>query len=203
MSHKRRSSKLGKPETGRFCGCGKPCRPHTFFCGDACRFWSKVRRGPHCWEWTASRSGGTTRDRERIDGWYGQFTINKDGRQRHVGAHVFSYVLMNGPIEPGAFVLHRCDNPKCVRPDHLFLGDHKANMEDAVAKGRLRAPRPSKQRLSVADVTAIRSRVTSGEKRVRVAADFGITKAYVTRIMQGTARRYDAPLVPAVIEKAS
>ncbi len=63
---------------------------------------------------------------------YGQFSIG----QQNVSAHRFSWTLANGPIPDGLFVLHRCDNPPCVRPDHLFLGTQLDNRRDCVQKIR-------------------------------------------------------------------
>jgi hypothetical protein len=88
------------------------------------RFWSKVAGVEDgCWLWqgTLDRSG------------YGKFKAGG----RYVGAHRVAYALTTG-IDPGTlYVCHRCDVRACVRPDHLFLGDHAANMEDAIAKGRI------------------------------------------------------------------
>jgi hypothetical protein len=57
-------------------------------------------------------------------------------RGKEVRAHRAAWSFENGPIPPGMHVLHRCDNPKCVRPDHLFLGTNADNMADKTRKGR-------------------------------------------------------------------
>ncbi len=88
-------------------------------------FWPNVRRGSGCWGWTALR---------HRDG-YG-ITSRTLGRIR---AHRLSWQIHNGPIPRGMHVLHRCDNPPCVRPDHLFLGTHADNMADKIRKGRANA----------------------------------------------------------------
>lgn len=92
------------------------------------RFWSKTTPEPNsgCWLWTASL--GSTG--------YGQISI--DGRHRK--AHRVSWELHNGEIPDGMCVLHRCDVPSCVNPEHLWLGDQPANLKDMWAKGRGVAP---------------------------------------------------------------
>lgn len=86
------------------------------------RFWNKVDKSGDCWKWTAGLfSNG-----------YGAFKL--DGKLRK--AHRVSYEMHHGPIPEGLLVLHKCDNPKCVNPDHLFLGTHKTNAEDRQNKGR-------------------------------------------------------------------
>lgn len=99
------------------------------------RFWEKVDRGEECWTWKPEFS--------RNPGGYGMFTPRHGAR---VGAHRISWELANGPIPPGMFVLHHCDNPPCVRPDHLWLGTHLDNMADMKAKGRSHSGRPGRVR---------------------------------------------------------
>lgn len=88
------------------------------------RFERKFVRGEGCWNWTAGK------DR---DG-YGRFTV--PGRGSWLRAHRFSYELFVGAVPEGMQVLHRCDNPSCVRPDHLLLGVQQDNADDMVQKGR-------------------------------------------------------------------
>lgn len=197
-SHKMRDVKLGKTEV--YCGyCGGPVtkRGAKMFCSLDCYqakrltqpvealFWAKVNRTGDCWLWTAGvwNSG------------YGQFSVRAGkGQRRVVGAHVYSYELANGPVPAGLEIMHSCDNPLCVRPDHLSVGTHTENVRDASAKGRLRVSRPNRHKLTATQVHEIRSLVAAGQLRVRVAEHFGISKMYVTKIMQGVARPYDAPL---------
>lgn len=96
------------------------------------RFWNKVNKNgsipthmPHlgqCWEWT----GGLPRNGRP------QWIFN--GRIQAVSR--VSWQIINAPITDGLLVLHKCDNPKCVNPLHLFLGTHQDNMDDMKAKGR-------------------------------------------------------------------
>lgn len=96
------------------------------------RFWSWVDKSGDCWVWTGVR-------RPKVYGYargYGQVSVN----QKLLAAHRVSWQLPHGPIPEGLQVCHRCDNPPCVRPDHLFLGTSADNRHDAVVKGRAKAP---------------------------------------------------------------
>lgn len=92
-------------------------------------FWPKVQKSEGCWLWTGKKN-----PRHK----YGQFYVGWDGkRYREWRAHRVAWVLSNGPLAEGMDVLHSCDNPLCVRPEHLFVGNKSANMADAAQKGRL------------------------------------------------------------------
>jgi len=131
------------------------------------RFWSKVDQSRDCWLWVAALNNKG----------YGQITINK---RRHL-AHRVAYELANGVAAD--FVLHKCDNRKCVNPGHLFSGTFDDNMADMVAKKRqAHGEKNSHAKLNAEKVKAIRSEV--GLHR-EIGAKYGVTASLVSMIRSG------------------
>lgn len=106
----------------------------TFTSKDVLRFWTHVTKTDSCWNCDLKSTSSTT-NKDTSSG-YPNITLYFNKVRKLVKASRFSWILHNGDIPEGLHVLHKCDNPKCVRPDHLFLGTHKDNMADMVAKGR-------------------------------------------------------------------
>jgi hypothetical protein len=138
------------------------------------RFWRFVSTGDGCWEWTGGRAGQRG---------YGAFGLTRD---RMVYAHRFSWIMHFGPIPEGLFVCHRCDNPPCVRPDHLFLGSHRDNMADMVGKRRYPLTRPAtrgerngQHRLTEVQVRAIRA---SGDSNAHLARAYGVSETLIRAV---------------------
>lgn len=134
------------------------------------RFWSQVAKGEGCWEWQGAGAAG---------GGYGRITV--DGR--HQLAHRLSWTMANGPIPAGMFVCHKCDNPPCVRPDHLFLGTNAENTQDAVSKGRMHLGElHGMARLTEAQVVEIRRQRAAGVKGSVLADRYGVNRNTIYHI---------------------
>ena len=151
------------------------------------RFWEKVdKNAPNgCWIWT----GGLTRyDLSRIHQLrYGLFFLNERDRLV-VRAHRWSWEHTHGPIPENMFVLHTCDNPPCVRPDHLFLGTPLDNMRDMIAKGRQQHPageHHQRAKVTWEQVHEMRRRRAGGELVGSLAREYGLEESTASRLLRG------------------
>jgi hypothetical protein len=146
------------------------------------RFWSHVAKSDGCWLWTAALNGRAGYGKSYVAGHY-------------IGAHRIAWALTYGPILPGRDILHRCDNPPCVRPDHLFLGDALVNARDRISKGRPGSPGPKvssrgegrwSAKLTSEQVAELRLRYTAGGITQReLAAEYGVGQVQISRIVRG------------------
>jgi len=133
-------------------------------------FWNKVDiKGPDdCWGWV----GG------RYSNHYGRFYVNR----LPVRAHRFAYEDKVGDIPKGVFVLHKCDNPPCCNPSHLFLGTNRDNMADASKKGRVVGGGGCF--IYTKDVIEIRHLAASGVKQSDIAKMFNAPYQDINRIIR-------------------
>lgn len=165
----------------------------------AVRFWQRVDKTGDCWIWTGAK----------IKFGYGVIRRNSSEGGAQQKTHRVSWELHNGPIPQGLMVLHRCDNPPCVRPDHLFLGTGLDNVADREAKGRtakgdnsgarlhperhahLPGELSAQAKLTNDDVLQITARYKSGSATQRqLASEYGIGQAQISRILLGKRWRH-------------
>ncbi len=127
------------------------------------RFWEKVEARGECWEWTGCKSSGTG---------YGR-------AGKRWSAHRLAFEFCVGPIPSGAFVLHRCDNPPCCNPAHLFLGDAAANARDMARKGRVGGGMPTK-----VDPETAHNMIAQGFSRREIGRRLGVSHNAVSTALR-------------------
>lgn len=160
--------------------------PHTATLAERLAFRTQKTRG--CWVWQGARSKKGK----------GHGVIGADGGLKLT--HRVAWELAYGPIPKGLFVCHHCDNPPCVRPDHLFLGTNQDNIRDASRKGRLTRPLGQKHFRAVltdAQVVAARACVAAGSGTGEIGRMLGVKPEMIWRAVTG----HSYPHLPGVIRK--
>jgi hypothetical protein len=160
-------------------------------------FWDHVEKSDGCWIWTGSR---------RAFG-YGRTIVNG----RPIAAHRAAWEQTHGPIPDGLLLLHTCDNPPCVRPDHMALGTQIDNLRDMTAKGRRavgdrhpshlnpalrQGERHGGHLLSESDVITIRNSTIRGFRRgdlTKLAKTHGVTVSAIWDVVHGKSWRHLLP----------
>lgn len=146
------------------------------------RFWSRVDKNGsmhptepdlgQCWEWQGCTNGRS----------YGQYRLGK----KCWGTHRYAWTITFGEIPDGLGVLHNCDNPSCVNPEHLFLGTQLDNMKDRDNKSRQpRGERLGTSKLTDEDVRYIRWQLDAGLSPYRIAKTSKVTSATIYSIKKG------------------
>lgn len=129
------------------------------------RFWSKVNMGlpDECWEWQAKLARG-----------YGRFYIE----HITIAAHRLSWIMLRGPIPDGILVLHKCDNRKCVNPNHLYLGTHSDNNSDRAQRNSNNQGGPI-SRFSSKDIEDVKDLIKKGKHKLFIANKYNISLNHV------------------------
>ena len=146
--------------------------------GDIDRFWSHVDKSGDCWEWKCRRDKAG----------YGRFALGRERKR----AHRISYLITHGEIPQGLFICHHCDNPGCVRPEHLYAGTRLQNKADCVARGRhklppvMRGEAHPRSKLTKQQVIEIRRRYKEGGiTYANLGSVYGMSKRTIEHIVRG------------------
>jgi hypothetical protein len=139
------------------------------------RFWAKVVKSEGCWNWRGSTDSK------------GRANINTNGRPKY--AAIVSWEMINGTVPNGLVVCHKCDNKLCVRPDHLWVGTQRENMQDMIDKGRMKLPpRTRGEKHPTAKVTwdIVREiRANTTDTQATMAVRYGLCVSAVGHIKSG------------------
>lgn len=159
-------------------GCSTSCK-----CGDGLTLSERllnrrvINSETGCWEWHG----------HSLPSGYGLYTHKK----KTFIVHRLSYETFVGPIPDGMFVCHHCDNPRCFRPECLFLGTREDNTNDMLSKERqARGERVGVSKLVTKDIATIRTMATSGYTQQEIADQFDVSQMTICRIIAGKIWRH-------------
>ena len=152
------------------------------------RFMKKViADASGCWNWVGAKKQcrrGTHR--------YGWFFYERGP----IAAHRAAWMLFNGSIPVDSVVCHKCDNPSCVNPDHLFIGTQKENVEDMIQKGRkcmeisVRKSdgKPVRAILDAATIQQIKAMRETGRSQQSIADEIGVSQGCISQLLRGVTK---------------
>lgn len=147
------------------------------------RFWIKAEHSGYCWEWKASKN-------------IGGYGVYKIGRKMIIASRV-AYQIVHGKIGENIHVLHKCDNPGCVNPDHLFAGTHQDNMDDMVKKGKRKSAIATSRYRGVSfrkDSNSWRALIWKNKKMISLGSFDNEIDAAKRRDEEVIKRKYGTPL---------
>lgn len=133
-----------------------------------------IDNSTECWNWQGALVG------------IGYGHLNGERGSKSQVAHRYSYELHVGKIPDGMIVCHKCDNPSCVNPEHLYVADHATNMREMKAKGRARL-------LSADEVAKCKQELATGKSFTAIARDLGVSRPTVQRAMEADHNGDTAP----------
>lgn len=143
------------------------------FCSIICRFMDKVKKEENgCWIWRASK--------DKLG--YGRIIY---GTRTTFLAHRLSYILFRGEISEGKLILHSCNKPSCVNPNHLRIGTDADNAKDKVIAGNSNKGKITSAKLTESDVQRIKEMVRLGTKYIDVAMEFNVHEETIGHIIRG------------------
>lgn len=157
------------------------------------RFHTKYKTADGCWEWQAGK----------FPRGYGMVNLGRNirGQQFTTYAHRVAYVLHRGPIPAGLVVMHQCDNPSCVNPDHLSLGTQAANVADASMKGHYAAAGLRRRKLTPEQRAIVIA--TAGQRGLSLHKKFGVSAVQIARIRRAALGAGYSVFVPRKYRKVA
>lgn len=181
---------IWRKKNGRSCReCGKSFVGKGVkreFCSTICKLLGTIDKKNGCWEWKGDLHPNG----------YAYTTNYETNKKEHV--HRVSYRIFKGEIPEGLYVCHRCDNKKCIAPDHLFVGTAKDNMQDAKQKGRLehiklmqpKGEKNASSKLKEIEVREIKKLISEGVKRSTISRKFNVSWTVIDSIKRNKTWRH-------------